>query len=112
MKKAMIVSIIIFVILSIILISIPRQNPGTYVSRLWQNGSDWGNVKVLDVQHLSGYSVVHIQYEAKNRFQPPVRWVVKDRTKLKDMPPGNSFSQWEGYVYLVKQGLYSWRVIQ
>ncbi|MFD1774296.1 hypothetical protein [Paenibacillus rhizophilus] len=110
-KKASILIASIICIFIIILFLIPRENPGDFVSHLWQNSSDWGNVKVSNIEHLSGYTVVHIQYEAKNGFQPTDRWIVKDRKKVRDMQ-GNEFAQWEGYVYLVKQGLYSWRIVQ
>ncbi|WP_127529421.1 hypothetical protein [Paenibacillus kobensis] len=113
MSNKWIIAVIILLIIALgAVFLVRREEPRRFVTDIWQqeNNSDWGNVKVLHVQAQSGYTVVKIQYESKSGFQPPTRWIIKDRSKVKDK--GEGFEQWEGYIYLVKKGISTWKAVQ
>lgn len=111
MKKRLAIWASLLIAAALALGLIPREDPVEYVYREFPLTQGWGNMKVERITESDEVVTLEVIYDADKNFLAHERWFIKDRTKLQDLP-GGYYEKWHGYVYLVKDGLYSWEAVQ
>ncbi|MGZ4031446.1 MAG: hypothetical protein ACXVC1_00850 [Tumebacillaceae bacterium] len=99
-------------LLVVVILALPRENPSDFVMKLNQHPEPGvGNIRVLDVADLSGYEAVHVTFMLKSDAHPDTNWFIKDY-KQTDSNLVLAYHTYEGYIYLVKKGLYTWNIVR
>ena len=97
---------------AVVLLMIPRDDPAEFVVQLNQTLEPTvGNIRVLDVANNQNYTTVHVEFQLKADAQPKEHFFIKDYKQT----DGNlvlAYHKYEGYIYLVKKGLYTWEIVR
>lgn len=111
MKKWLTIVAALLFVAALVIFLIPREDPAEYVFREFPQTHGWGNLQVEKISESDEVVTLEVTYEADKTFQAHEKWFIKDRTKLQDLS-GGQYEKWHGYVYLAKDGLFSWEAVQ
>ncbi|ARU63672.1 hypothetical protein CBW65_23610 [Tumebacillus avium] len=111
MKKGLLALAGLLVVVIVVLFLIPREDPVDYLYREFPQTQGWGNLKVVTVTESDEVVALEVTFDVDKTFQAHEKWIIKDRSKLQEVP-GGQFEKWHGYVYLVKDGLFTWEAVE